>query len=579
MAGEKRGSDNATREDSEPVCKRFKKCDLRLVLHSEGVDTHYPESSKSNEGIGHNHVVEGEAFQITEQHLNAKSDSTQEKSVCIESSREPLDLNSDACADESLACNDIEKCTQNAVEQFSLVNYGSGCKNDGASGGIGLDLNTEDVSSSVDLNPFYPYRTYSQLKSKDASECGSSAGPPAEKDPLQIWKEMKQNGFLSPSYGSIPVPKQRGRKSKNDALKKKIEQAKQEQVDRFAKLAAPSGLLNGLNPGLINHVRNSKQVHSIIQAVVKSQERENRHVKNKQASQMRSGVREIGESNKELEKVNFSGEQMSSLSHEAPSFCATLGSKQMHEHHLSHRSSMHYSAEVRGVHGDLNYTDGRKTLSSSNTNIEEDGLAMKFSSSTNMISENTSSLTNEDSANINSVDSLSIRAATVASQWLQLLHQDVKGRLAALRRSRKRVRAVITTELSFLMAKEFSSNQENDPCVAKGSSSCYSAKATADLHQAHWSMLFNKMDNALAEEEKQLECWFNQVNQMQLHCEQGLQHLHGNTGSGLQFLGAMQNDPRSKMDELEQVLAVKAAAASIYSTCSFLLSKENVTCC
>ncbi|GAB4832060.1 hypothetical protein Ancab_006080 [Ancistrocladus abbreviatus] len=522
MAGEKRGSADAVGQDSE-FCERVKMRNLESVVHSEGIYTHYPESSRSK----------GEASQITKQHLNAKSDTTQETLVCIDYGRKPIDLNSDACTHENSACNDTQNaeklssqvnvvrnqnakeqssqvnviCKQNAEEQSSQVNCGGGYKNDRALAGIGLDLNAEYVPSSADLNPFRMNKTHGQSKSRDASECGSSTGPLEPKDPLRIWKEMKQNGFLSPSYGGIPLPKQRGRKGKNDVIKKKIEQAKKEQVHSFTKLAAPAGLLHGLNPGIIHHVRNSKQVRSIIEALVKYEEQENRHAGSNQGSQMRSGAREIGEGNREMGKLNFTGEQRSSLSHVAASFCTMPGSRQMHEHHLSHRSSIHSSAEIRGVYEDLSNVDGRKTSFSSNTNFGEDILALKLSSSTSMFTENTGSLTNEESGNLNSVDSLSVKAATVASQWLQLLYKDVRRRLAALQRSRKRVQAVITTELPLLLPKEFSSNQENDPCVVKGSAAGYYDKATADLHQAHWSMVFNKMDGALAEEEKQLVCW------------------------------------------------------------------------
>jgi len=75
---------------------------------------------------------------------------------------------------------------------------------------------------------------------------------------------------------------------------------------------------------------------------------------------------------------------------------------------------------------------------------------------------------------------------------------------AALRRSKKRVHAVITTELPFLLSKEFSSNQENDPYVTKGSALVSPSNATAELHRARWSKLFNQMDSALSEEEKEL---------------------------------------------------------------------------
>lgn len=73
----------------------------------------------------------------------------------------------------------------------------------------------------------------------------------------------------------------------------------------------------------------------------------------------------------------------------------------------------------------------------------------------------------------------------------------------ALRRSRRRVRAVITTELPFLMAKEFPINQENDSYVMKTSSGQPNCRI-AEMHRARWTALFNQMDEALAEEEKQL---------------------------------------------------------------------------
>lgn len=70
--------------------------------------------------------------------------------------------------------------------------------------------------------------------------------------------------------------------------------------------------------------------------------------------------------------------------------------------------------------------------------------------------------------------------------------------LAALRRSKKRVRAVISTELPFLISKEFSSGQENDPSVVNN------CVAAAHMHRERWNTLFNQMDKALTEEEKQL---------------------------------------------------------------------------
>ena len=63
---------------------------------------------------------------------------------------------------------------------------------------------------------------------------------------------------------------------------------------------------------------------------------------------------------------------------------------------------------------------------------------------------------------------------------------------------------MIHTELQFLMSREFSCNQENDPYVMKNSATGCSDSANADAHRARWSALFDQMDKALSEEEIQL---------------------------------------------------------------------------
>ncbi|XP_022764417.1 uncharacterized protein LOC111309680 isoform X2 [Durio zibethinus] len=461
--------------------------------------------------------------------------------------------------------------------------------------GIGLDLNVEDVSSSLNHESVH-HKHVNNLKSKDVSECGSYIGPVKEKDSLRIWKEMKQNGFLSSSHGGIsmqngllspyhggiamqngllssshggiPVPKQRGRKSKNDVFKKKMELAKKEQVDRFTKIAAPSGLLNGLNPGIINHVRNRKQVHSIIEALVKSEKLEILHSESKQASHVKSGTKD-DDGKKDNGNMDDSALHQSGCYHEDGPPNATSISKKAGGYLVPMNKGFSSISEEISGDGDSGMVD---PLS------EDDALMLKLSSSTKA-SENASSLFNEESTNFASASSLSVKAATVASQWLELLQQDIKGRLSALRRSKKKVRAVITTELPFLISKEFSSNQGSDPNITRSSADGFSHDATAEMHRVRWSALFDQMDKALSEEEKQLESWLNQIKGMQLHCDQGLQHMHWNVLYGLPQLGAAENDIRSGMgDSFDRELAVRAAAASIYSTCNFMLSKENAPC-
>ncbi|KAF8397040.1 hypothetical protein HHK36_018678 [Tetracentron sinense] len=93
------------------------------------------------------------------------------------------------------------------------------------------------------------------------------------------------------------------------------------------------------------------------------------------------------------------------------------------------------------------------------------------------------------------LDSVSLSdAATVASQWLELPYQDIRGPLAALQRSKKRVSAVIQTELPFLILIEFSSNQENDPYINQSIDVGCPNTVTPDIHRARWTALFDQMD-------------------------------------------------------------------------------------
>lgn len=574
-------------EDSQLSRKHFKMKDLQ----SEGIDNHEVEMCKEEDSEEQMNIVETQSSQVLDKNAIENADARHievetRKSSSISADHNvsmPLDLNTEVYTDENsgytdavLSLGDPNKYSSNAKGKARLE------RNHMSSGGNRLDLNAEDVASSANPDPLYTYKSQNNPKKREtsSSESGKNTGHAEDKDALRKWKEMKKNGFMSSSngYGGIPPaapPKQRGRKSKSEVLKQKIEQGKKEQVDRFTKIAAPSGLLNGLNPGIINHVRNSKQVHSIIQALVRSEKRESR----RQASEMVAGSGELGERNTEQENVNFSGAHASGLSYAVSSLSSMPESTLLCENRFSHKSSALFNPLDRSGCRDSGTEEKRacaKTslLPHSKNYSEDDILELKLASSTK-VSESTSCLSNEES----SVDTLSVKAATVASQWLQLLHQDIKGRLAALRRSKKRVRAVITTELPFLLSKQFPCNQENDPYVVKDSVSVHSNKATAELHQSQWSRLFDQMDSNLSEEEKQLECWLNQVSEMMLHCGDGLQHVQWNTIYEMQHMGIADNNLRPKINDQEKDLSVRAAAASIYATCNHLSSQENVSCC
>ncbi|KAG9145372.1 hypothetical protein Leryth_008301 [Lithospermum erythrorhizon] len=372
-----------------------------------------------------------------------------------------------------------------------------------------LDLNAEDVSSSINNDP--------HLGKND-----ENMGRSEEREPLRLWKEMKQNGFISSSHGGVPMPKPRGRKVKTDGIKKKMEIAKRDQLDRFAKIAAPSGLLNELNPGIINHVRNRKQVYSIIEALVKSEKHGN-YNDSKSGGKKKFKTNEFSIRKSEMEHIHNKGEN---ISNQEVGSVHAYTSRQMHDCSTSTNKSVSMNSILSVGDGvsfikEPGIVGGINSFSNFNTDVEDDMLELKLSSYTRMHSENISSLTCEESVNFTGVSSLSVKAAGVASQWLALLRQDVEGRLAALRRSKKRVHEVIHTELPSLVSKEFPSTRDHNTSMIKGSVS-HSNHGIAEAHQTSWGTLFHQMDKSLSEEEKRLENWLNQVTEMQVHCHPGI---------------------------------------------------------
>ncbi|GMI90499.1 hypothetical protein HRI_002719200 [Hibiscus trionum] len=561
LARAKRSIDDL-KESHEISPKRIKMVDLDSVLCSQEINTHSSKSLERKESSRRLQFSgEEEVSQVTEAHP-----------VSL-----PLDLNTDICIAINESSDTNPKCEEN---HDILCSQESRCV---ASNGTGLDLNVEDVSGLINRKSIRREHV-GNSKPRDISECGSSIGPMAEKDSLRVWREMKQNGFLSSSHGGIymqsgilssshggiPAPKQRGRKSKNDVLKKKMELAKKEQVDRFTKIAAPSGLLNGLNPGIINHVRNRKQVHSIMEALVKSEKLENLHSQSKQASDVQSGTRD-DDGKKDHGNMGNSGSGLhehSCYRENEPPNIASMNNKAR-----GYLVPMH-----KPISSILEKRSGDGGSSMLDPVGEDDAFTLRLSSSTKAseIENANSTLSNEESANITGASSLSAKAATVASQWLELLHQDIKGRLSALRRSKKKVEAVIATELPFLISKEFSSNHGNDLNIKRNSADGFSLDATAEMHRTRWFALFDRMEKALSEEEKHLESWFNQIKEMQLHCDQGLQHMQWNMLYGFPQHGTSTTNIRSGIrDSFDRELAAGAAAASIYSTCCFMLSKEG----
>lgn len=390
------------------------------------------------------------------------------------------------------------------------------------------------ISSSLSLdlndNPLNTYKNLEQMAPVDVSECGSTTGPIEKTDPLKVWNEMKRRSFLSSSpQGCMPASskfrnRQPKRKKEEDS-RKKVDSSKREPPAKHTRNAAPTGLLSGLNPGIIKHVRNSKQVNSIIEAMLKSEK-----------------------NNIDKAKVD---EDVLSHNHESNRFGLSLNTPSCPSNFGQGRNNS--ESDFTGKLYNESYS-----LSQFMDN-DDDPLTLKLSSDNLSSTSNNDPTSNIDLSASHDIASLSIKGASMALQWLDILQQDIKGRLASLKRSRKRVKNVIQVELPYLTSKE---------------SLCDGANLT--LHMEKWRSVFSQMDKSLHEEGKHLESWLSQVLDMHSHCEGGLKFFSANRAV---LLAEEFRDIKKGEDIVEKENAIRAAAASIHSTCNMIMTKEkNVPC-
>lgn len=356
------------------------------------------EFTDDKENSGQSSFGDKEMSQITEVPVTEDINASQEEKA--------LDLNIEACGvrRSSLGKSDENLAKESLSEKQQGGNFVS-------TRGIDVDLNAEDDTSSINVERGDSHKGHGRRdKAKDVSESGSCIGPLEEKDSMRIWKEMKQNGFLSSTYGGIPMPKPRGRKCKNEMLKKKMEIAKREQVNRFTKIAAPSGLLNDLNPGIINHVRNRKQVHSIIEALVRSEKHENSSSGSKQATHRMNGS--IGVSKRDLEHMNDAGKHQLSFPHEEGTFHYSSGIRQAQKGPVAMNDSS-CIVEDNVCDHDTNSIEKaslKSCVSKTSYVTEDDILTLKLSSSMKASGSSTK-FSNEESSNVMMVSPLSLKGS------------------------------------------------------------------------------------------------------------------------------------------------------------------------
>ncbi|KAJ6433286.1 hypothetical protein OIU84_017057 [Salix udensis] len=248
----------------------------------------------------------------------------------------------------------------------------------------------------------------------------------------------KINPGATPSVGMLPTPKKHSEMRRIGGPKGLLKVLKVEPTNMYSRISPPCGLLNDFNPGIINRIRSSKQVFSVIQDFVRRDTIGNIDIPSKQ--EKRSGENDtIGCSNRS------SGSDQLRLCSRGPSF------------HFCVKTE--YDEEV----GDLGIAVRR-------ADNEDDKDELKPSLSSVTASENASScVLDEVPASTARGSSLSREDATAASQWLQCLRHDIARRLEALTHGRTRIQNAIHTELPAIMLEEFSVVQETDFLAAKRS--------------------------------------------------------------------------------------------------------------
>ncbi|CAK7323488.1 unnamed protein product [Dovyalis caffra] len=298
-------------------------------------------------------------------------------------------------------------------------------------------------------------------------------------------------GTTPSSAGMLPTPKKHSEKCMIAGPKGFLKVLEVEPSKMYSRISPPCGLLNEFNPGIINRIRSSKQVFSVIQALVRRDTIGNVDIPSRQEN--RFGENDANECPNRSDKKG--------LCSKAPSGNLCVKTE--------------YEEEVGGLGIAVRRADN-----------DDDKDEVKSSLSSITASENAaSSVHSEASTSTAMGSSLSLEDANAASQWLQCLRHDITRRLEALMHSRSRIQNVIRTELPALMLKEFSVDQENELFAARRSVSM-----NVDVHKAKRGTQFDQMDKALTEEAGQLELWLKQVIEMQSRNDEVFCRLNQCTG-------------------------------------------------
>ncbi|MCO5608959.1 hypothetical protein L7F22_063177 [Adiantum nelumboides] len=314
--------------------------------------------------------------------------------------------------------------------------------------------------------------------------------------------------------GSIPRVR-RGRPPKKSNLCP-CPEAK-ENRNKFARIYGPSGILGKLNPGIISRLRDKKQVQAVLEAVIRGAfingKKENLAVKKPEGFDATHNAARCREGIKEREAIKKPSNQgyVLKLESEDQNTISSLSLRDDKERQRSaiNRAEVDFEIEHRATlrackieKQEQCSIESSKQMACPQLTSEQLPMRMSMESLEACEVQNNKKCSIETAEDQKSFDSnVSFATGNVASCWLELLRLDIKGRLSALKRSKRRVHgALVSGQLDDKMANQ---GDEMDK----------------------WRAFFLQMEHVLHLEGTRLESWLNQIAHMQLsYCQKKGNH-------------------------------------------------------
>ncbi|KAH7432549.1 hypothetical protein KP509_07G027500 [Ceratopteris richardii] len=321
-------------------------------------------------------------------------------------------------------------------------------------------------------------------------------------------------------YSGVGLPKlRRGRPPRKSNLCP-CPEVKQSS-NRYTQVCAPVGVLGKLNPGIITRLRDRKQVYAILENVIKGA-----FMSGTKECLKLQGAKETGGDDGSFQCMR--DRALDSAAQQRPPLelsladqdTVTLTSKT--ELGMREELAVDVSPVVSANEDSASLTTRlpkKEESYSKGPNEDMDNPrhasalvpeAVTLNSERSIGNRNQNRHHTAENENKNIENDGPVAIGNVASCWLELLRLDIKGRLSALRRSKRRVRGVITSG-------------QLDTTHGEG------IGTTKTDEMTKWRGFFLHMEQVLCLEGTRLESWLNQITEMQLsYCQISGQHIQGN---------------------------------------------------